>query len=262
MEKDYLLNDVLKTEEYLLSSAKIPVLIGIDPKSQKVVVEDLLELKHILISGGVTGKSELIYTIVRGISEKHPGCKYVIITQDISTILLPKRVPMDVALITYKIIKEGGFPSSLELDDEARSTIKYIENECIKRIESSGTKVIQPIIVIIDLAINEIMGDKDSRDILNSIFADLKPNELNIHFIISDQWLGDISNSIMCEIPCRISLHQFTIVGFYHTIGVDKYLLLKNKPRLKKDQFYYVKNFRSKPRILHKIINPPPKINE
>ena len=259
MSDKLLLSQAIKSKEFIFSKAKIPILIGVKKDTGEIIVEDLSKMRHILIGGTKDrGKSELIKTIIMGIKEKNLYCQFVVIGNDISTdcTFSQKDLGLDVQIKVYDTFDKHM--------DDAIEALKYVKNECINRMDSSGKEFTKALIVIIDYAIDDLMDNADARDILGQIFTDLCPPNLNIHFIISDIWLGKISNQIMCEIPARIAFGSAGVeCATYHTLGVDKYLKIKDKiwdpigdEGFGPDKrFYFTKNFQSVPVLVNKIIN-------
>lgn len=203
------LGDIIASNEFKITSAKVPIIFGKD-FNNNIVIEDLAELPHLLIAGSTgTGKSNFLSTFVIDIIYKLKPIENKLILIDTRRTNFPRFNVIPHLLIPVITESRKALGIITYLVQEMNNRYKLFENNGVDNIDSYNKVALKklPRITVIIEDFCDLMMDSE-REIERYIARLVQMSRAaGIHVIISTQRPSTdvITGIIKANIPARIA---------------------------------------------------------
>ena len=215
-DKTLMLGNLINSQEFIQSKAKVPIIIGKD-FNNKIIIDDLVELPHLLISGTTgTGKSNFLSTIIVDILYKlNPSeVKLVLIDTRKTNFKRFNKLPhLFIPLITEpkKVIGILDY-----LIEEMYKRYKLFENKKVDNIEDYNKivdeKIPRIIVLIEDFYDVMIETEKEAEIYIKKLIQMCRASGINIIIstqrpstdVITGLIKANISSRIAFKVPSKV----------------------------------------------------------
>ncbi len=215
------LSQILASEEFQKSNAKIAICAGIDERDRSICF-DLADAPHMLISGTTgAGKTVFLDDIILSILFKSSpdDVRMVLIDPEGKDFILYDRLPH--LLFPVVTDKTNAVEVVNQLNNLMASRFDQFAGKRVKNIESYNEKAqskLPRIVVIIDKYL-ELTTEipKSFEDCLNEIAC--KGRAAGIHLVINSQTARSegVSNSLKANLPCRAA---FSVIDWHESKAI------------------------------------------
>ena len=227
-----MLGDLIQDKEFVESKQKIPIIIGKD-FNDKIVIEDLTQLPHLLIAGTTgTGKSNFLSTIIVDIIYKLKPSEVKLVLVDTRKTNFQRFNTLPHLLIPVITESKKAIGMLAYLIQEMNNRYKLFEDKKVDNIDSynkiSEEKLPRIIIIIEDFYDLMIETEKEIETYIQKLIQMCRASGINI--IISTQRPSKnvITGVIKANIPSRIAFKvpsQIDSKTIIDVVGAEELLI-------------------------------------
>lgn len=201
--KNISLSELLKHPEYKESKAVLPIIVGTDTNN-KLFIQDLCKMPHLLIGGAGTGKTMFLKAVIHNIQNRYSTKECEI------TVLNPKGIDFEKYVDSVTVINDVD-----ECMQNLRDTVEEMDNRYTLLLKSRTKNITEynqqnpkdklpfHIVLIDEISIMiSFLGKKVEQNIIP--LAE-KARATGIHLILTSNYFDKISNLFKAYFPVMMA---------------------------------------------------------